>query len=312
MIARGRVGAFLAGLGFMLPGLLLMLGLSWFYVTYGISSYIFSALLLGFQPAVIALIVRAIHRIGGHALTDHWLWLIAVVSAVMHWLGVNFLITLPVAGVAYSLIKGKFPWKPGALPAMSVLPVCFLQSGGILAIPDAGNLFISGLRAGLLTFGGAYTVIPFLQHDAVIAGAWMTNEQFLDGIALSGIIPAPLVIVATFVGYLGGGLTGALCITAGVFLPAFALTMVGHSVIEKVVENKSLHAFLDGVTAGVIGLITVVAIELFPTAVTNVPGFMIFAASLILIFQWKSKFAIPAIVLGAGGGGVLIRTVGLL
>ncbi len=247
MLAGGRPGAFLAGLGFMLPGFLLMLGLSWFYVAHGISSVFFSALLFGFQPAVMALIVRAIHRIGGHALTDRWLWLIAVVSAVLQWLGVNFLIILALAGGTYSVIRGTFPVKPSTLPVLAIFPICFFPSGAILAVPGTVDLFISGLKAGLLTFGGAYTVIPFLQHDAVVAGAWMTNSQFLDGLALSGILPAPLVIFATFVGYLGSGWSGALCLTAGVFLPAFAFTMVGHSLIERLVENKSLHAFLDGV-----------------------------------------------------------------
>jgi len=307
MVARGRPGAFLAGLGFMLPGFLLMLGLSWFYVAHGISSALFSGLLFGFQPAVMALIIRAIHRIGGHALTDRWLWLIAVASAVLQWLGINFLIILALAGVTYSLIKGNFPVKPAISPLLVLFPLCFLQSGVVLAVPGGVDLFISGLKAGLLTFGGAYTVIPFLQHDAVVAGAWMTNAQFLDGLALSGILPAPLVIFATFVGYLGNGCTGAFCITAGVFLPAFVFTMAGHSFIERLVENKSLHAFLDGVTAGVIGLITVVAVDLFPTAVAGVEGFVIFAIALILTFRWKSKFATPVIVLSAGICGLLIR-----
>src|SRR5512141_259563 len=81
MLAGGRVGAILAGLGFMLPGFLLMLALSWFYVTYGITSPIFAALFYGFQASIGALIVRAVHRIGGHALHDRWLWAIAVLGA---------------------------------------------------------------------------------------------------------------------------------------------------------------------------------------------------------------------------------------
>jgi chromate transporter len=91
--------------------------------------------------------------------------------------------------------------------------------------PSFSGLFISGLRAGLLTFGGAYTVIPFLQKDAVAVGAWMTNEEFLDGIALSGLLPAPLIIFATFVGYLSGGAIGAILVTIGIFLPAFSFSL---------------------------------------------------------------------------------------
>jgi chromate transporter len=109
MIARGRMGAFLAGLGFMTPGFLLMFGLSWFYVTYGIGSPIFQSAFLGMQPAVAALIVRAVHRIGGHALhQNRWLWAIAFLAGFAQLFKVNFLITLLIAGLAYALAeRGK-------------------------------------------------------------------------------------------------------------------------------------------------------------------------------------------------------------
>jgi chromate transporter len=106
-------------------------------------------------------------------------------------------------------------------------------------------------------------VIPFLQRDAVTAGAWMTNAQFLDGIALSGILPAPLIIFSTFIGYFGGGPGGALAMTFGIFLPAFAFTLIGHDYLERLIANPSVHTFLDGVTAGVVGLITATILVLF-------------------------------------------------
>jgi chromate transporter len=152
----------------------------------------------------------------------------------------------------------------------------------------------------LLTFGGAYTVIPFLQHDAVVAGAWMSDAQFLDGLAISGALPAPLIIFGTFVGYLGGGPAGALLLTAGLFLPAFAFTMVGHTFFERLIEKRPLHAFLDGVTAGVVGIIAVVTIGLFETAVSSLPTFLIFAVSLVVLFRWKAKIAVAVVMLGAG------------
>ena len=99
-----------------------------------------------------------------------------------------------------------------------------------------------------LTFGGAYTAIPFVEDDAVGEDGWMTTGQFLDGLALSGVIPAPLVIFATFVGYAGGGPLGAVAMTIGIFLPAF-ITLVGHRYLEAAVANVRLHAILDGITA---------------------------------------------------------------
>ena len=97
-------------------------------------------------------------------------------------------------------------------------------------------LFLSGLKAGLLTFGGAYTAIPFVRGDAVGRG-WISEGQFLDSLALSGIIPAPLIIFATFVGYIAGGLAGALAMTAGIFLPAFSFGLLFYDRLEAVIEE---------------------------------------------------------------------------
>lgn len=225
LLARGRIGAVLAGLGFMLPGFVLMFLLSWFYVTYGVNSPLFAPIFQGVQPAVAALIVRAIHRIGGHALhDDYWLWAIALGAGVAQLLQINFLLTLALAGVSYALVKRGQRWLATGVAVAFVLYSAFQGLFPLLttdvAVATAGSapmqspslpsLFLSGLRSGLLTFGGAYTVIPFLQRDAVEVGQWMTNTQFLDGPALSGILPAPLIIFATFVGYLGSGPLGAL------------------------------------------------------------------------------------------------------
>ena len=296
MMAKGRMGGLLAGLGFMLPGFVLMFALSWIYVTYGLNSPIFAAVFYGCKAAVVALIIRAIHRIGEHALTDYGLWSIAVVVGVASWFGVNFILTLPFAGLAYSTIKRQA--SISALHAVMPLPL-LAQTIGVLT-PSLLALFGYGLRSGLLTFGGAYTVISFLQHDAVVIGGWMTNSQFLDGLALSGILPAPLIIFATFVGYLGGGALGAIALTIGIFLPAFAFTLIGHEYVERLIENKAAHAFLDGVTAGVVGLIVVTAFRLFREAVFDIPTIIIFALALLAIYRWKAKAAVVGIMFGAG------------
>jgi len=175
MLSAGRIGAILAGLGFMLPGFLFMLALSWFYVRYGITSPIFAAIFYGFQASIGALIARAVHRIGEHALHDRWLWVIAVLSALAKFANINFLVILLVGGFIYALIRRQFNAK--ALHAV-LIPMAGISL--VISIPSVAQLFGYGLRAGLLTFGGAYTVIPFLQHDAVVRGAWMTDQQFLD------------------------------------------------------------------------------------------------------------------------------------
>jgi chromate transporter len=302
MLAGGRIGAILAGLGFMLPGFLFMLALSWFYVTYGITSPIFAAIFYGFQASIGALIVRAVHRIGGHALQDNWLWAVAILSAVAKFLNVNFLIVLVLGGLIYAVAR-----KQVNSSALSFVVLPLMGKGLAITLPSVLQLFSYGLRAGLLTFGGAYTAIPFLQHDAVVTGAWMTNQQFLDGLALSSILPAPLIIFSTFIGYLGNGFWGAVMITIGIFLPAFAFTLIGHQFFEQLVDNKRLHAFLDGVTAGVVGLIAATALQLLWVALPDIPAVLIFILSLIAVYTWKAKAAVAGIILCAGLLGLLIK-----
>jgi chromate transporter len=166
-------------------------------------------------------------------------------------------------------------------------------------------LFWSGLKSGLMTFGGAYTAIPFLQHDAVEVGGWITNAQFLDGLALSGLLPAPLIIFSTFVGYIGGGLLGAIIITLGVFAPAFAFTMVGHDYLERLVDNQAAHAFLDGITAGVVGLIGATALGILSETVLGIHAWIIFSVAFIALFVSKSKWTVAAVVLAAGLYGII-------
>jgi chromate transporter len=319
MRAGGRPGALLAGLGFMLPGFVLMLLLSWFYVTYGISSPLFQSVFMGMQPAVAALIVRAVHRIGVHALhRNAWLWGIALLAALAQLLKLNFVIPLLVGGLIYTFARRKQNVLAILLLTVFVIWLAFTGFSGIEVTPELSNgsttptksvsiltLLWSGLKSGLLTFGGAYTAIPFLQRDAVEVGRWLTNAQFLDGLALSGLLPAPLIIFSTFVGYIGGGLLGAIIITFGVFAPAFAFTMIGHDYLERLIDNQSAHAFLDGVTAGVVGLISATAIGILGDTLTNIHAWIVFSLVLIALFVIKSKWIVAAAVLAAGLYGII-------
>jgi chromate transporter len=320
MLSRGRIGGALAGLGFMLPGFLLMLALSWAYVTFGLAASSVVAVFATMQAAVAALIVRAVHRIGSHVVTDRWLWGIAIAGAAANLVGIHFAIILATGGLLYAAAKrAKLALAVSVIAVFMCGAAVFLMIEGIepTALVDApaadtaaqvgslGGLFWSGLRAGLLTFGGAYTVIPFLQEDAVSSGAWMTNAQFLDGLALSGLLPAPLIIFSTFVGYVGGGWAGALLMTVGIFLPAFAFTLLGHDALERLVHQPRVRVFLDGVTAGVVGLIAGTTVVLLRTSVTNAETAIVFALALGVLFRWKGRLLIPLVICAAGVWGVV-------
>ena len=159
----------------------------------------------------------------------------------------------------------------------------------------------------MFSFGGAYTAIPIIQEDAVEKKKWMSERQFLDGIALSGILPAPLIIFSTFVGYFGGGWTGAIIITIGVFLPAFCFTLAGHSVMEKLIANTSLHDLLDGITAAVVGLIGITALRLIILNIQSLPAIFIFFIGLVCLILFRSKYTPILIIAGAGLYGWLTK-----
>jgi len=133
----------------------------------------------------------------------------------------------------------------------------------------------------------------------------MTQQQFLDGLALSGLLPAPLIIFSTFVGYIGGGIAGAIIITFAIFLPAFVFTMIGHETFERLINHTGVHNFLDGVTAGVVGLIGATALGILNDTVVDIHAWSIFSVSLIVLFKSKSKYVIAAIVLAAGLYGLI-------
>lgn len=318
MMRAGRLGGLLAGLGFMLPGLVLILALAWLYQRLNLDQPLIAAIFLGIQIGVIALIVRAVHRIGEHVLTDKWLWLVGAASAIASWLGASFWTILPAAGMFYaSAAAGRYVLAAAigllglALAAWATGPDIV---GAATNMAAAGSvsiaaLFLSGLKAGLLTFGGAYTAIPFVRHDAVGRG-WVSEGQFLDSLALGGIIPAPLIIFASFVGYLAGGPGGALAITAGIFLPAFGFALLFYDRLERVIEDERLHRLLEGIAAGVVGLIAVTAVQLGWSVAQTLPslvlGAAIFVASLALLYLWKSKLNVLAVVIGSAAAGALL------
>jgi chromate transporter len=324
MMKGKRLGGLLAGLGFMLPGLLLILALAWIYQRLDLQQPQIAAVFIGIQIGVIALIVRAVHRIADHTLTDRMLWAVALVSAVCAGLGVSFWVTLPAAGLAYAALSARRVAVAALVVAAAAALAAWiggnavlmgLQSpSGAVVQAEAGRvamlaLFLSGLKAGLLTFGGAYTAIPFVRGDAVGRG-WVSDSQFLDSLALSGIIPAPLIIFATFVGYIAGGLAGALAMTAGIFLPAFAFGLLFYDRLEAIIEDERLHSLLEGVSAGVVGLIAVTAVQLGWHVSQSVPSLLIaaaiFAAALALLYLWRSKLNVPAVVFVSAFAGALL------
>jgi chromate transporter len=314
--ARGRIGGLLAGLGFMLPGLILMLAAGWAYQTFVMGRVGLGGILLGIQIAVLAIILRAVQRIGTHMLEDRLLRALALASLAATLGGVPFWIPLGAAGLIYAFHQRL--WVIAAIVAVAAASVWLtVRPAADMAVSIQANssvtalaLFVAGLKGGLLTFGGAYTAIPYVRHDTV-ANGWISDATFLDGVALAGILPAPLVIFATFTGYIAGGWSGALAITAGMFLPAFAFSMIFYERLEAVVENPALHGFLGGVAAAVVGVIVATLSQLAMSVGERVTGYAaaiaIFLLCVAAVWKIKGKWVMPSLVLAAGLAGWLLN-----
>jgi chromate transporter len=315
MVARGRWGGLLAGLGFMLPGLVLMLVAGWLYMHFMTGNPALIAAFLGVQIVVLAIILRAVVRIGHHIIEDRLLAVIAVASFAATLVNVPFWIPLIAAGLIYTL---SHRWLAAtAIAALSLAAALLVQSAPqslTFTVASGGDtptlmaLFLAGLKGGLLTFGGAYTAIPYVRNDTVGRG-WLNDATFLDGVALAGLLPAPLVIFATFAGYVVGGFGGALMITAGMFLPAFAFSLVFFERLEAVVENPAFHRLLAGVAAAVVGIIAATLVQLVVATVPRVPSvpaaMVLFVITLFLIWRLKGAWVTPALVAAGGLAGWL-------
>lgn len=318
MIARGRIGGVLAGLGFMLPGLLLMLAAAAAYVHWVSGDTRLAAPLLGVQLVVLAVILRALVRIGEHVLETRGLLAVAAAALLASVLDVPFWLPLVAGGLAHALAAR--PWLAAGVVALAagaglvlyglsgqLTPAALVVPGMAVAGPLA--LFLAGLKGGLLTFGGAYTAIPYVRDDTVGRG-WLEDSTFLDGIAIAGVLPAPLVIFATFVGYVSGGLAGALAITAGMFLPAFGFSLLFFERLEAMVEAPGLHNFLAGVAAAAVGIIAHGLYEIAASTLARVSALPLaaglFAVALLMVWRLKGAWVTPLVMaLGLGAGAAL-------
>ncbi len=324
MVARGRLGAVVAGLGFLLPGFFLMVAASWAYCSFDPGSRVLVYLSLGVTPVVAALIVLGAVRLGWKSLASARLVIIAAGAATMEFLGCPFWATLILAGLA----GVSWRWWPARV-ACSLLAASAVwwwwptppdpRLGGVsdcipsMIKPSQWNLLATGLKAGLLTFGGAYTAIPVVRHDAVWSGApgetaaigWMQPTQFGDAIAIASLVPAPLVMFVTLVGYAGGGPLGAVLMTVGVFAPAFGFTLIGHDHLERVANNPRFHALLDAVAAAAIGIFLAFAWRFVDPVVLNPSSLAMFLVAMSLML-WKRRWWVVPVLTLAGSALTLV------
>jgi chromate transporter len=301
-LKRKLWGGIAAGLTFILPGAVVMIVLSWLYVKYGKLPPVLNALYV-LKPAVLGIIAAGIIKLGRAAIRNFFLAALLVGAFVgMRFAGINFLLILLIAGLLNLIVDQGWPLLKKTAPTLPVM------IGGLgIAIPFADSRFLQitwlFLKTGLLSFGGAYASLVFVQRGAVAQYHWLSDGQLLDGVALSVATPGPFMLFTTFVGYIASGVAGAVLATFFVFLPSFVFVMGGVHYVEKVRENRTIQAFLAGVSAAVVGVIAVVSLDLIPEALVDWPAVGIAAAAFLLIAFLKRDVALVA--LGAMLGGII-------
>ena len=295
-------GGILAGLTFILPGAVVMVVLSWLYVKYGQLGPVNDFLYI-LKPAVLGIIAAGIIKLTRASIRSVFLAVLLIGAFLaLRFAGINFLLILLACGLLNLVAT-----ETGASlrRARTTLPVMVAGLG--LALPFFGSRWFQMiwlfLKTGLFSFGGAYASMAFLQQGAVEQHHWLSSGQLLDGVALSVATPGPFMLFTTFVGYVAGGLTGALIATFFVFLPSFVFVLGGARYIESVRNNQRIQSFLAGVSAGVVGVIFVVSLDLIPAALVGPPSFVVAAIAFLVIVLLKVDVAFVA--LGAMGTGIL-------
>jgi chromate transporter len=301
-LKRKLWGGLLAGLTFILPGAVIMIVLSWLYVSYGKLSQVIDALYV-LKPAVLGIIAAGIIKLGRAAIRNLFLAALLVGAfAGMRFAGINFLLILLLAGLLNLIFEHGLPLMKKPAPT-SAAAIAWIG----LAVPFADSRLFQVawlfLKTGLLSFGGAYASLVFVQRGAVAQYHWLTDGQLLDGVALSVATPGPFMLFTTFVGYIASGVSGAVLATFFVFLPSFIFVIVGVHYVEKVRENRAIQAFLAGVSAAVVGVIAVVSLDLIPEALVDWPTVAVAVIAFLLIALLKRDVALVAI--GAMIGGVV-------
>jgi chromate transporter len=277
-----------------------MLGLSVLYVEANLAGHL-DQVFYGLKAAVGAIVARALVRLSRNFITDVPLAALAVAGfALTLFADASFVVVLLGAGLLYELWTNARSWI-GRTHSISIgLPAVLVFVAGAITVSLTAEIFREGLKAGLVTFGGAFTVIPYLNDVAVEGKHWLTESQFVDGLALSSVLPAPLIIFSTFVGYIAGGLAGALAMTLGIFIPAFVFPVYFHRQLVGIAENERLRPFLLGVAAGVIGLIAAVTVDIVDTGVVDVYTALLAVGAFLVLNRFHGKLTVLYVVLGCG------------
>jgi len=283
----GFWGAWAGGWAFILPNFVIVASLGALYVYLGDLQPV-TAIFYGVSPAVIALIVHSCYRLAKLGMEDWLQWVIAAVCfAVTVILQAEVALLFIGAGIVGILYYGSlFKRTPPAL-SIAVVPVLAQLGPAATSSSLLGKLLLFFLKAGSLTFGSGLVIVPFLEQGLVQQFGWLDQRQFLIAVAIGMISPGPVVITATFVGYLVAGFWGSVVSTIGIFLPSFLLVLIVAPMLARHRGNPNVQGFVKGAYAAAIGTILGACILLGRVAIGDWLTVLIGVVSLAILFRWK-------------------------
>ena len=301
----GFWGAWAGGWAFIAPNFVIVAALGALYVHFGGLPWM-TAVFYGVSPVVIALIVHSCWRLSKLGMEHALQWIIAVAAFLVTVVfkaevAVLFLVAGAV-GVIYwgTLFRGRAP------PSLAV---AFVSPAGAAAVPHAaapsiiGKLIVFFLKAGSMTFGSGLVIVPFLEKGLVQESGWLTPRDFLIAVAIGMMSPGPVVITATFVGFLVAGFWGSLASTVAIFLPSFLLVLAVAPLLQRHRDNANVQGFIKGTYGAAIGTILGACVLLGKVAIGDVLTAAIALVALGLLFRYK--IANPVLIAAAAVVGLI-------
>ncbi|HEX5163817.1 MAG TPA: chromate efflux transporter, partial [Thermomicrobiales bacterium] len=308
----GWRGLIVGGSLFILPAVLLVLGFAWLYVEYGTTTE-GEWLLYGIKPVVIAVVAQAIWGLGRTAIKNVYLAAVGLAVLALYLLGLNEIVLLFGAALLVTLVRNGNRLRSGGTRALGLAPWGVLALAPFLAVSaeakvpySDSRMFLTFVKIGAVLYGSGYVLLAFLRNDFVDRLGWLTEDQLLDAVAVGQFTPGPVFTTATFVGYLGGGLSGALVATIGIFLPAFVFVGLSIPLLPRLRRSPWTAAALDGVNVAAIGLMAAVAWELGRSAIVDLVTIVLALAAALLLIRYRVNSA--WLVLGGGLIGIAYKS----
>jgi chromate transporter len=301
----GVLGATLAGTAFVLPSFIMVLAISYAYVTFNGLPWM-QAIFYGVGAAVIGIITISSYKLTVKSIgKDFLLWGIFMVLAITtFWFETEIIWLILLGGVLVWIIKSPPSWI--RLSSNSFIPTLLLQAQALTFEAKLWQIAWFFTKAGAFVFGSGLAIVPFLYGGVVKEYAWLNEQEFVDAVAVAMITPGPVVITVGFIGYLVAGFWGAIVAALATFLPCYLFTVIPAPYFKKYGKHPALKAFVNGITAAAIGAIAGAVIVLARRTLTDIPTILIALTTAALLFRFK-KLQEPYVIIVAAGVGILLK-----